>query len=45
MEDLGQRYVAVEEIPLGKLLAAYFGSLEQLRSAEMDFPSLNHSMA
>ena len=43
VEDLGQRYVAVEEIPLGKLLAAYVGSLERLRSGEMD--SLNHSMA
>ncbi len=43
VEDLGQRYIAVEEIPGGKLLAVYFGSLERLRPGVMD--SLNHSMA
>ena len=43
VEDLGQWYIAVEEIPLGKFLAAYFGSLERLRPGVMDF--LNHSMA
>jgi hypothetical protein len=42
VKDLGQRYIAVEEIPRGKLLAVYFGSLERLRPGVMD--SLNHSM-
>ena len=43
VKDLGQRYIAVEEIPRGKLLAVYFGSLERLRPGVMD--SLNHSLA
>eukprot|EP00291_Cryptomonas_curvata_P014858 CAMPEP_0172153188 /NCGR_PEP_ID=MMETSP1050-20130122/1286_1 /TAXON_ID=233186 /ORGANISM="Cryptomonas curvata, Strain CCAP979/52" /LENGTH=230 /DNA_ID=CAMNT_0012821657 /DNA_START=744 /DNA_END=1433 /DNA_ORIENTATION=+ len=43
VEDLGQRYIALAEIPRGTLLAAYFGSLERLRPRVMD--SLNHSMA
>ncbi len=43
VEDLGQRCIATEEIPRGKLLAAYFGSLERLRPGVTDF--LNHSMA
>ena len=43
VEDLGQRYIAVEEIPRSKLLAVYFGSLERLRPGVID--SLNHSMA
>ena len=43
VEDLGQRGTAAEEIPRGKLLAAYFGSLERTRPEVMDL--LNHSMA
>jgi hypothetical protein len=43
VEDLGQRYIAVEEIPRGTLLATYFGSLERFRPGVMD--SLNYSMA
>ncbi len=43
VEDLGQRYIAVEEIPRGTLLATYFGSLERFRPRVMDF--LNHSIA
>jgi hypothetical protein len=43
VKEVGQRCIAVDEIPRGKLLAVYIGSIERNRPGVMD--SLNHSLA
>ncbi len=43
VKEVGQRYIAVDEIPRGKLLAVHIGSVERNRPGVMD--SLNHSLA